>query len=74
MVNKQVARRTAKDKITYDKPKKAKKWKWANHYTQVDNAGVDNIIYNKNSKKEKSKQVSPKIQKSVIEKQKMHYS
>ena len=78
MVKKQVARRTAKDKITYDKPKTTKKMKMSQkyeNYTQVDNDDVDNNI-DKGiiSKKDKNKKVSTKVKRNIVEKPQMNSS
>ena len=65
MVNKQVAKRTAKDEITYNKPKTTKKMKMSQKYedyTQEDDTDdANNIEKEKIAKKDKNKKVSTKV-------------
>ena len=78
MINKQIATRTAKDKITCEKPKTTKKMKMSQKYedyTQIDNNDVDdNIDKGIISKKDKNKKVSTKIKRNKIEKPQMNSS
>ena len=78
MVNKQIVRRTAKDKITYDKPKTTKKMKMSQkyeNYTQEENDDIDNNI-DKGiiSKKDKNKKVNTKVKGNKVEKPQMNSS